>query len=595
MSFLCRLLVAWVLLSASAFAQYRTESWDLIPGWNGIYLNVDPGTEPLDILLASDLDILEVWQWRPGGLNPTIESLAGQGNSGADEWRVWRRDDPLNSTFTVMVPHAAYLIQTNLTRTFSLKGKVVAPKVRWRIDGSNLVGFPIKEGATQTLSAYLAGSGIVDNDTDIFRYTGGDLGQNNPASVPARLVQARRGEAFWIRSTKFSDVYGPVSVEVAFDSGLHFGAAGSLKRVLLRNRTDSEVTVTLEPVDSEPAPGETAVPAQPMLLTRERDADTGFFVYSPLGASTTLTIPAQDSVGLSLSVDRSAMPGQAGDLFASLLRVTDQGGRTEIYLPVTAEKAGLAGLWVGEALITRVQNQLQRFQRDDDGNYRVDPITGRHVPEYEVDSNGLLILDGDGKPIPVTDQELNDTAQEFKLRLVVHVDASGQATLLSRAYAGVISDDGAGNQLTGITTAESLLHPDHLKTAVRLSCSHLPSDLVQGMAGTMNPGAALTTTVVLGANHPSNPFLHTYHPDHDNKDARFANRLPAGLESHTVERAITLTVNNTPGPGEGPEWGTTLLTGTFSETVSGIHKQSIAASGIFAIGKVSEIATLQTP
>jgi len=266
------------------------------------------------------------------------------------------------------------------------------------------------------------------------------------------------------------------------------------------------------------------------------------------------------------------MPGNPGDQFAGLLKVTDAGNYSEIYLPITAEKASLAGLWVGEARISQVQNQLQRFQREDDGTYSVD---------------------ADGKHIPLSSETgLSETAQDFKIRLLVHVDDAGQATLLSRAYAGVIADDGAGNVTTGLAISESELDPGNLKTAVRLSSAHFPPGLRQAMSNPFAPGSSLTATVTLGANHPTNPFLHTYHPDHDNKDARFENDLPSGIESHTVNRAMTLTINASAGPGEGPQWGTTLLSGTFSETVTGIHKEAIAASGIFALGKVSDIPIL---
>lgn len=572
-------------------AQYRTESWDLVPGWNAIYLNIDPGDDPLEIALAGDLDITEVWQWRPGGLDPSLDPALTT-STGADEWKVWRRDDLANSTFNIFSPHAAYAILTTSAQTFTLKGKVIVPRVRWRTDGSNLVGFPIN--GQKQLSDYLTGSGIVGSNTEVYRYVGGDMSENNPALAPANLIQAKRGEAFWIRSHKFSDFYGPVSVDIALDSGLDFGAGGSLKRLVIRNRTDDAISVAVSPIASEAAPGESTAPTAPTLLTRERDATSGLFNYSPFGAGTNLTIPPRDSVGLSLSVDRSVMPGAPGAQFAGLLRVTDGGGLTDIYLPVTAEKASLAGLWVGEARISRVQNQLQRFQRDEDGDYLVDG-NGKYVPEYERDGNGDLVLDGGGSPIPVGDQDLNATAQEFKLRLILHVNAAGTATLLSRAYAGIISDDGAGTTLTGIATEESFLHASHLATAVRLSTSHLPTDFVQEMSGSLAPSASLTTTVSLGANHPSNPFLHIYHPDHDNKDARFENPALAGTESHAVNRAITLALNAAAGPGDGPEWGTSLLSGTFSETVTGIHKKPIAATGIFAIGKVSDIAVLQTP
>ncbi|MDB4406002.1 hypothetical protein N9191_01740 [bacterium] len=586
------LIFAFAIVSANA--QYRRESWDLKPGWTAIYLNVDPGNDPLGILLAANPDITDVWQWRPNGLDPSLNAISA--GTGADEWKVWRRGDVANSTFAIMSPNAAYLVRTKLTslpQTLSFKGIVVAPRVQWRTDGLNLVGFPIKSGTTPQLNRYLGGAGIIGNNTEAYRYVGGDLDSNNPVLSPARLINAKRGEAFWIRSDKYSDFYGPVQVDVALDSGLNYGTGGSLNRVVLRNRTDREIVVTLAPAASEAPPGGGPIPLAPLLTTRERN-DEGFYLYSPLGAGLTVTLPAGEARGIALGVDRATMGGSPGDQFAGLLKVTDAEGYSEIYLPVTAEKTSLAGLWIGEARITQVQNQLQRFQRGDDGDYLVDD-DGKYLPEYQRNGAGEPVLDGAGEPIPLSDQELNDTAQTFKLKILVHVDAAGNAKLLSRAYAGIISDDGEGATLAGITTQESLLHADHLKTAVRLSCSHLPGDLVNPMSGTLAPGAMLSCNVVLGANDSSNPFLHTYHPDHDNKDARFENILPSGIESHQVERAITLTVKGAAGPGEGPQWGSTLLSGVYSETITGIHKQAIATSGIFALGKVSDISVLQTP
>lgn len=42
--------------------------------------------------------------------------------------------------------------------------------------------------------------------------------------------------------------------------------------------------------------------------------------------------------------------------------------------------------------------------------------------------------------------------------------------------------------------------------------------------------------------HASNPFLHEYHPDHDNLDVKFSNALPQGAESYTIQREIRLSV-----------------------------------------------------
>ena len=569
------LLLIFAFAIASANAQYRTESWDLKPGWTAIYLNVDTGSVPLDILMAGNTDITDVWQWRPNGLDPSLNSTT-QG-TGADEWKVWRRGDPANSTFAMMSPNSAYLVKVKATAEnlkLRLKGKVVAPRVQWRTDGSNLVGFPIRTDTTPQLNRYLGGAGIIDNNTEAYRYVGGELSETNPGLLPARLINAERGQAFWIRSDKFSDFYGPVQVEVALDSGLYYGTGGSLKRVVLRNRTDREINVTFAPAASEVPPVGGAAPAAPMLTTRERN-DEGFYVYAPLGAGLTVTLPAGEARGVSLGVDRTAMAGSPGDQFAGLLRITDGEGYSEIFLPVTAEKVSLAGLWVGEARVSQVQNQLQRFEREEDGTYRVD---------------------ADGKYLPIpgsADSAVNATQQEFKMRLIVHVNEAGQATLLSRAYAGVIADDGEGNVTTGLAVDESELDPGNLETAVRLSSAHFPVGLRQVMTNPFAPGSSLTAMVTLGANEPTNPFLHIYHPDHDNKNERFdSTPLPAGIESHTVDRAMTLAIKAAAGPGEGPQWGNTLLSGTFSETLTGIHKESIQVSGIFALGKVSDIPTL---
>ena len=90
----------------------------------------------------------------------------------------------------------------------------------------------------------------------------------------------------------------------------------------------------------------------------------------------------------------------------------------------------------------------------------------------------------------------------------------------------------------------------------------------------------------------TNPFLHTYHPDHDNLDARFnATPLDAGIESHTVSRAITLTMDAVSPTGD-PAWGAGTLSGAYAETLTGLHKNPIGAEGRFTLRRLSEITTL---
>lgn len=80
MKVLFRFILCYTVFIGTLCAQYRTESWDFLSGWNSIYLNIDTGDESLDSLLAGDLDITEIWQWRPGGLDPTLEEPVEQMN-----------------------------------------------------------------------------------------------------------------------------------------------------------------------------------------------------------------------------------------------------------------------------------------------------------------------------------------------------------------------------------------------------------------------------------------------------------------------------------------------------------------------------------
>lgn len=555
-------------------AQYRTESFAVKAGWNAIYLNVDPGSQTFEEIFQGSPDVLQVWQWSPSQVDPSLNG--GDPENPLNEWRVWRRDDPEGTVITTAIPNNAYLVELDgaaSDQTISFKGKVVEPKVLFRTDGLNLVGFPITSGAPKQLNRYLAGAGLFDNNTNAFRYVGGPLAQNsNPLDQPARFIDARRGEAFWIRSNQFTDFYGPLNVNVALDDGLNFGSGGDLKRLVVTNQTDVEITATLTLEASESAPGGVGALAQPGLTVQERDETTGGFTYRPFGASETIVLPPKAKRGITLAINRASLTGPVGTQFASLLKVVDQQENsstyTEIYLPVTAEQGGLSGLWLGEAHISQVQNRLQKFQRDAEGN---------------------LELDEDGDAIPEGEQQagLAGTAQTFKMRLLVHLDDAGQATLLSQAFVGL---DGTGAPI--VSTTESALDAAQLDSASRLTTSHFPLDMAETLSGAFAPGGQLTATVVLGANHKSNPFLHSYHPDHDNKDARFSSTpLPDGVESHRIERAVTLSFDATDTVGIGPSWGGSVLTGTFSEVISGLHKQSLQTSGAMSFSKVTDIST----
>src|SRR5690606_17954391 len=128
-------------------------------------------------------------------------------------------------------------------------------------------------------------------------------------------------------------------------------------------------------------------------------------------------------------------------------------------------------------------------------------------------NTGSYLLDGPPKVDPGT------VARPFPLRLIVHHDGS-TARLLQRAYYGIGL---ATNPVVAIR--ENLLLPSQLASARRISAVHLPvsaGNQPWAFTGAMEVGGTLSTVVqVAYDDHASNPFLHTYHPDHDNLNASF--------------------------------------------------------------------------
>ena len=122
--------------------------------------------------------------------------------------------------------------------------------------------------------------------------------------------------------------------------------------------------------------------------------------------------------------------------------------------------------------------------------------------------------------------------------------------------------------------------------------------------GPLQPGGAITAMVTLPHDsHASNPFLHTFHPDHDNLNARFApTQLASGFESYTVKRAITLSVNPPADNFVAITRSGQSYTGVYSETVTlegkqtaqGTEARSYESQGTFTLNRINNIATLTT-
>lgn len=577
-------IMALILAAApAARAEWITESFALKAGWNAIYPLIDASHSTLDFQLAAYPGVQEVWRWQPERIDPAHPGNPALAPTGL-EWAVWKAGVPEETTFDKLQANHGYLVKVadgTAAFTLSLKGRPAIPEVRWRGDGIHLAGFPVlPTGTTPTFASYLAPTGFALAQAEILRYNGGPINAGtNPLTVNPTVSRITRGQAYWIRVEKFSRYYGPVSVELDSGGEVRFERRSDTTNMVLKNQTNASLTVTLGSIASESAPaGQTAIAGRLPLLAQV-DAETEF---APLGTRT-ITLAANAVVQVRLLPDRTAMAGAVGARFAALLQIRSTAGVTgqEMFVPATAEVASPAGLWIGEAQIGQVGSIVRRFQRDAAGN---------------------TVKDGNGNPILLEDlttpggaTELPAVSSPYKLRLILHVDAAGQTRLLSHVFQGKLAA-APPEQPIGLALLESQLDAAALDSATRLSVAHLPLDTVLAVNGAFAPGGSLTSNGDLVTPHtsPDNPFLHAYHPDHDNLDARFRQTLPAGRESFEIRRQIGLGFDQSRPADLPASWGATLISGIYQETILGTTKpgSALRVRGPFVLYKVSDISTL---
>ena len=588
-------LAALTLLLGSlrpAAAQWQTQSILVKPGWTAIYLHVDPSYTTLDALIGGNPGnpISEVWLWVPTVSTLQYVTSPQAPLAGSSQWATWVRGGTNTaSSLGSLIPNAAYLIHSLAATnyTWTVKGKPTAPNYTWTTTGINLLGFPIVSSSPPAFDSFLSLVPAFQSVADIYQYPGGELGPLNPVQVFApHGVPVTRGQAFWIRSSSyFNNYFGPFQVGV--DRGVDFGDSTSRNSFHLRNTTPFPVTIQLRLMPSEAPPaGQAPIVGVPPLVVRGALVVSNLtYIASSLTPSTSLswTLPPQGQSGsdivLLLGVDRVAFANSAPGVYAGILKFTDSYNYTEVDVRVSAQPATYAGLWVGSAAVTQVGNYLKTYQRNA--------------------SNGLVQNPNGAYVVASLQTNLGPTAASFPLRLILH-NTGTQVKLLQRVFYG---SDVYSNIL--VTTSESRLDPARLGNARRISAVQFPwtpNNDTWAFVGQLQPGATLTADVPLAyTDQADNPFLHTFHPDHDNLDRTVTppRQLAQGLESYGLSRHITLTLNTVGADFDSlTQFGQTFQ-GAYSETMQlagiGGATRTFNVTGAFALNRISPIAVLTGP
>ncbi len=540
----------------------------LQPGWNAVFLEVEPENNDTESVFQG-LPIESVWTWNPKRSAVQFIQDPDESQLQATGWLGYfpfpRPEAFLTNLFRVRA-NQPYLIKLGGTSPVDLAfvGRPQVPRPRWIPNAYNLVGMALDPARPPTFEQFFAAS-PAHAGQPIWRLT---AGQWQMVSAPASTLM-QSGEAFWIFTQGASDYTGPLAVDVRVGDGLDFGATVDRLRLTLSNRSRSEpigsVTLRLLPNGA----GEIAYLETDTTENEVNWIDLTDPVEFPLDSA----LEAGQSVDVVLGAQRANM----SSVYEALLEVTDGAG-TRVRVPVEATTdgggesligGGTAGLWVGNALIDAVA---------------------------EVES---------GNPALLTPAD-----SVFALRLLIHVDGkTGTPRLLKEAIQMWEDGDPQGRMVLVsdhglLSSYEGSILRDGVQVGVRVSTAGF--DFVGDqldMTGSFGAvGTSLTATIDLPWNHPTNPFYHRYHPEHDGECACDEIFPPgdelddcqancATRERYGIRRTVTLSFEDCPDdPGA-------TCNGTYAERFEGfegggLHSEALAVSGTFSLSRVSTIDAL---
>lgn len=522
-----------ILCVQTARAQWITQNIPLSPGWNAVYLQVTPATPFCDDLFANYPNIQSVWVFN--SRQDTTEfvenpaTLIGQ----SDRWLVWlpkTHTDYFVRTLNRLEGGHAFLVKlanNSAPMTFQVKGRPALPNSDFAPNALNFIGLPVREDAAPTFTEYFqstpevmaapgAGSGIYAVAID---------GKETQIRQTAR-TRVVPGAGYWVKFGSYVKSSLPLEITGAHQATgtLDFGSDLKELSFSLRNLSSSNtMSFSLTPRVSEAAPSEQAELAGPVPLSVfESQLAANRFGWADFTAPIQFTLAPGAQREVRLAIRRSALtPYHSGGLYGaayqSLLEVVEFTHGFRILLPVTAESDDVRrsrmstdvselpvynpyqGLWIGQATIDKVSRT----------------------------ASGTNVTWDTGTPLPVS--------SSMDYRLMVHVDALGKARLLQKVV--LSSGESDTNQPNKLYRDEKYL-PANTKILSRISSVAFP--LMEPVALTGIFANALSGNVHLDYDDPVNPFKHAFHPDHNNLNEEYTQKLPAGMESYTVDRDILL-------------------------------------------------------
>ena len=511
----------------------------------------------------------------------------------------WYRDGGTPSTFGRVVGDQRYLVYSTANNPyFQVIGTPVLPNGTIYLGEANLVGLNVPNVASDypSLNDYFKDCKAIWNGSQPW------YGVNTAnASVPMRdrTLITNASQAVWFQTADsgMKTFTGPFTVSLdRSDSTVAWTESTDPRTITIQNVSSVERVLRIERISSLPPPtGCGTCAGDVKLLIESMDWSEGYArrVYNTLAFPfvTNIAAGAAFEFRVKPDVENMANTKDPTSNYMSILEISDKGTtlddevrpdgtclyRVGISCSGTIADntvAAAAGLWVGTVVLDKV-NRAKMF--------------GSSTPEW--DPNALMTA-----PHP------------FQFRLIVHVDAKGTVNVLKQVFTAKRTPDAEESDLlTDRDTAIAYrgLFPD--ATIRRTASANFPFMVPLTLTGGefMAPDTTLSATFTQDYDDRTNPFVHSFHPQHDNTE--FRNKTPYVMnsgdfgtgeyESWGVTRTISLKfLAEDPSNAAGQSWNRTVTGGEYSEAINGLNGQGkpILTKGIFRLSKVNDTPTLTT-
>ncbi len=418
-------LAAVVTLAAPAHGQTGEQTITLSPGWNAIWLEVEPldangqKKAPEDVFDNPSIETIA----SPKPLSGLSEYFADEPGSittfNGDEWQQWKRNDPAGVTnLPLITGNRAYLVQVAdgaSPVTLTLGGKVSFHRPEWTPDRYNLIGFGLQ--GSPTFDAFFGPSGTKHQVARIFTL---NAASGNWEHVTGGTPMVS-GRAYWVFCSGQSSYAGPVAVDFHHAATGELNFAGPLDVLTVGTGVDA-MELDLEEITLTNAGTAATTPELDLVTPAGGIGNLALYVVNPtpnvLGYVRGNQVDTTAGAGGSSALGKTIAAKQTGTLTLGAKRNwNDAAPRTNVYRLKTG--ANGASFWLP---ITANPDDVVSPPPGLPGT-PANLVTGLWVGEVVFDSATSIVEDG----APV-----RPAAGSAPMRMILHSDAGGAVRLLSQ-------------------------------------------------------------------------------------------------------------------------------------------------------------------